>query len=179
MLTHSRQRRRRIPALLLAFALPLIWACGGSDGTGPGGGGGNCSITLTGAQSTSLDCSQPLAAWTSADDLTDFGFTVTTGSPTVVVSISFPGRPSTRSYNNTDTGAAAALAVDAGGPGWQAGIAEASPNIGSYTLTISSLSTLSSASDGIVYQAHGTLTATLEPDATSGASGTVTLNASF
>jgi hypothetical protein len=165
-------------ATMLPLALVATAACGGSDGTGPGSD--ECSITLTGAETGTAACSNVLAAWTSEDNLFDFGFTSAGGSVnTIVVSVGSTGKPATKTYHSTDAGAGAGIAVTNGTNGWQAGVASASPAIGSYDLTISSLSTIASAADGEVYRLHGKLVATLEPDASTGATGTVTLTATF
>jgi hypothetical protein len=181
--------RRSIVAMTLSLA--AVVACGGSDNTGPDGSGGTgiggnngsgngaCTITLSGAQTGSFDCSNVLAAWTSDDNITDFGFISSGSSANIVASIGFTGKPSKTTYKDTDTGAGAAVAVQIGSTGWTAGVAEASPKTGSYALTISSMSVLSSAADGEVYTVHGTLSATLDPDPSTGASGSVTLNATF
>lgn len=171
----------RATSMILAAA--VITACGGSDGTGPSGATGNssgtCTITLSGAQTGSFECSNVLAAWTSDDNITHFGFISTGGTATAIASIGFPGKPFTATYKDTDAGAGAAVVVRIGNSGWEADVAEASAKMGSYALTISSKSTLSSAADGEVYTVHGTLTATLDPDPSTDASGTVTLNATF
>jgi hypothetical protein len=51
--------------------------------------------------------------------------------------------------------------------------------LGSYTLTISSVKEVSFARGTKGYDVHGSLTATLQPDAETGAKGTITLSARF
>lgn len=76
------------------------------------------------------------------------------------------------------SGVITALAVTNGSDGWQTAGGDG-PAIGSATLTITSVSTMTSDADGKVYVAHGTITATLVADPSTTATGTVTLTANF
>lgn len=169
-------------AYVMTLAVAAMVACSSSDNTGPGGSG-SCSITLSGAQTGSPECSGVTTIWTADENKFVFGFfTSLAASPAVIVSVSAPGEPTARTYQLTDTGELGSAVVTNGNNSWLAQTddpAAGSAATGSYTLTISSISTITSAAEGKVYRAHGTFTATLQADAQSGTTGTVTLKATF
>ena len=163
---------------LLAMTLIGATACSSSTDDDGGNTNGKCSVTLSGAETASLSCSAATAAWDATDNLTALGI-LPTGSPLVIVSFGLAGQPATKTYQDTEPGAVVAIAISDGTKGWVASVGGGEPTVGSVSLTITSLSTTVSTADGKVYAAHGTLTATLQPDSTTSATGTVTLRATF
>ena len=175
MTAHSPQ----YTAILMALALAATGACGNSSDTG-GGGNNNCNVTLSGAQTASLDCLAPTVVWSAAENMGAVGIEPD-GPPRVLISFGVPGQLATTSYHSTDPGLTVGLSITDGTntKQWLAGAAVGAPATASATLTITSLSTTSSNADGKIYAAHGKVTATLEADPASSATGTVTLNATF
>src|SRR5207249_3269337 len=104
------------------------------------------------------------------------------GSPTPAqAAISFPGEAHTGTFTQADTGAKAALYAASGTNFWSAAVGSttASDNQGSYSMNLTSVSTLASTSSGKAYTVHGTVDGTLLPVSGSGASGNVTFHATF
>lgn len=165
--------------IALTVALIGSTACGNSNDPGDAGGNGTCNVTLSGAQTASLDCSAATVAWSAEDNVTLVGVLPDDHVPLVIISFGVPGQPATTSYHNGDAGVVIALAVSDGTNGWTAATEDGGGTTGSATVTITSLSTTVSNADGKVYAAHGTVTATLQPDPSTAATGTVTLNATF
>jgi hypothetical protein len=161
-------------ALGLTLVVAAALGCGGSDSTGPGSNNKiTCSITLTGAETGSPVCSNVAAVLTTNDNKTLFGFDGANGLDTVSVAVGFTGAPTVTTYD-TDAGASAVLFVENGTTLWTA-----NSSVGSWSLTISSVSTLTSGAGLTGYTVHGTLTATLEPAIVSTSIGPVTLDATF
>ncbi len=162
---------------LLTVALICRPARGSFTETGNDAGNGGCTVTLSGARSASLGCSAATIGWSAAGNATG-GAIAGTGSPRVLISFRLPGQLATRSYHNTDAGAVIMLAVSDGTREWGANVGGAAMT-GSATLTITSLRTTTFTADARIYAAHGTLTATLQPNPSTHATGTVTLKATF
>jgi hypothetical protein len=180
----STLRRAEVALLLMALLGPA--ACGSSTDNGSDGGndGGNsaCTIALTGAQTGSYDCASVLAIFASDSSLSAVDFSTSTGSPVVNVALRFPGELTTKTYRSTDAGAVGSVVVNLNNmSAWIAVVDPSSqtPIVGSFVLTISSVSTLSSDANGKVLRVHGSLTATLPSLASTAATGTVTVNATF
>lgn len=163
---------------LMSAALNCTAACGHSTG----GGDGACTVALTGAQTGSSKCSNVLAIFARDSNFSAVNFSNTGGSPVVNISIRFPGEPATKTYRSADAGEVASVMVNLNNTSVWAAVVDPSsrkPVVGSFTLTISSMSTLSSAGRGKVLQVHGSLTATLPSMPSTAATGTVTLHATF
>ncbi|HEY4320172.1 MAG TPA: hypothetical protein VGM77_03250 [Gemmatimonadales bacterium] len=175
-----------LPSRALAFSLAglLAVAACSSDSSDTGGSGStSCSFQLSGGLSGSPTCT-PLGTFYVADgNMTEFGFTPAFGGdPSTLVAISFTGQPSQKTYHETDAGTVAAISVSSGSSAWAmqtADTANGIPATGSFVLTVTSVSTITTASAGNSYQLHGTLTATLPAEAGTSATGTVTLKATF
>ena len=166
---------------LMTLTLTCAGVACGSPTDNSDGGNGSCSITLTGAQAASLDCSV-LVTFGVNENTSVLTLINTAGSPDVHVSIGSPGEPTAKTYHITDTGVFGSILVTSGTSLWLAVAPDAasqSPASGSFTLTVSSLSLLTSDALAKQYRAHGSLTATLPSEAPSTATGTVTLNATF
>jgi hypothetical protein len=177
MKTHLTHRARMMAIVFIAGAL----ASCSSDGTNTSGGTG-CSFTLSGALTGTPACTPLGTFWTSDDNKTAFGFTPNfSGDPAILVTIATAGQAATGTYHETDVGAVAAISVSStNGNQWAMQTADGgTPASGSYTLTFSSVSTVTSDAATKVYQVHGTLTATLPAVAGTSATGTVTLRATF
>ncbi len=169
--------------LAVGAVIGVLSGCSSDNGTGSDGGGTTgCTITLTGAQTGSPPCSGVTVIWTSDDNKFAFGFYTATGDTTVTGSLAAPGEPAKTTYQSTDATLLGSAVVDNGENGWLAQSADPSsdtPAVGSFTLTITSLSTMVSNSDGKVYTAHGTFTATLPASTDTGATGTVMMKVTF
>jgi hypothetical protein len=172
----------RCQMALVTVVLIAAAGCGSSTDSGDGGGNGDCTISLTGAQAASLDCSSALAIFAADENASVFTISNTAGSPGVLVTIKSPGEPGTTTYHSGDAGELGSVVVNGGTSAWAAVTADPSSQTaaaGSFTLTISSESTLSSDVQGKVFRVHGSLAATLPAVPSSAATGTVTLNATF
>ena len=176
---NSTLRRAELALLLMTLLGPA--ACGSST-DGNGGGNGACTIVLTGAQTGSYDCASVLAIFASPSNLSAVHFSTSGSSPVVNVALQLPGELTTKTYRSTDTGAIGSVVVDLNNTSAWTAVADPSsqtPLVGSYALTISSVSTLSSDASGKVFRVHGSVTATLPSLASTAATGTVTVNATF
>ncbi|MGH7523335.1 MAG: hypothetical protein ACREK8_03425 [Gemmatimonadales bacterium] len=161
----------------------LIAACG-SHGTRAdaqvAGGGTTCSIVLTGAQSGSPPCSDDRTAMYGIKEQTTLvGFSSNDSLPGVMIAIKFVGAPATKTYRSSEAGASQGIMVRRGNMRWVAQGGTQDHPLGSYVLTLTSVKEVPFATDVKGYDVHGTITATLQPDPGTGASGTVTLSARF
>jgi hypothetical protein len=141
-----------------------------------------CTLTLTGAQTGSSSCSRVIAIFAPDSNISAVNFSSSGGSPVVNVSIRMSGELTTKTYRSTDAGVIASVMVNRNNTSlWLAVIDPSSrkPAAGSFTLTISSVSALSSGAQGKVFRVHGSLTATLPGSAPTKTAGTVTLHATF
>ncbi len=166
--------------MIAMLSVAVVLASCSSASTNSSGTG--CSFTLSGALTGTPGCTPLGTFWTSDDNKTAFGFTPNFSSdPAVLVTIAVAGEATATTYHETDAGAVAGISVSSsGGSQWAMQTADGgTPASGSYTLTFSSVSTITSDAGTKVYQVHGTLTATLPAVAGSGATGTVTLKATF
>jgi hypothetical protein len=143
----------------------------------------SCTVTFSGAFSGGpYDCRPATTAWSLADGNGGFSFAVTKGgtTPGVSVAIVWIGQPSTITYANSDLGAEADISVTtASNQTWSASVGGAGAAAGSYSLTFTSVVDNLTTPTGKGYSSEGTLTATLAAVAASGATGTVTLTATF
>jgi hypothetical protein len=173
--------RRTIALGVMFIALSGCSSSSGTDGSN-GGGESSCTITLSGAETGSPVCSGITAVWTTDDNQFLYGFFNNGGATTVIVSLGRSGEPTKTTYRNTDTDLIGSAVVQDGDNSWVAQSADTSSDTqaaGSFAVTITSVSTTVSTSDGKVYALHGTFTATLPPAAGTGSTGTVTMNVKF
>ncbi len=140
-----------------------------------------CTVTLSGAVTGTYNCRSASVVWSSADSTGTFAFVVSASgtAPGIAVTVSWPNEPTTRTYANSDSAAAAVLAVVATGQTWQASVGGSSAAAGSYALVFTSVVNNLREQNGNLYATEGTLTASLPAVAASGATGTVTLSAAF
>jgi hypothetical protein len=180
---HHFMKRNTTMRVTYIFALAAVAAIGGCSSSAGGDDNANstgCTITLTGASTGSPACTPIGTFWTSDDNMTAFGFVPDLSDPGALVTISFTGQPSTKTYRETDPGTVAAISISSGASQWAMQTAsDGTPASGGFTLTITSANTITSAADARTYQLHGTLTATLPAVAGTAATGTVTLKATF
>jgi hypothetical protein len=172
---------RIFAALVLAAA-----ACGGSDNTAPGNQQA-CTATLTGAVTASnVTCFAAAGLDANGDGNGAVGFTFTglTGMQ-VTAAVNTVGAPTTRTYANTDSGAKGGCLVTQIGNNqeWVALKSGSSGDQGTYSMTVSSLGNQVNNPDGgpgnVFLSVHGTVNCTMPAVTVTGASGTVTLNATF
>jgi hypothetical protein len=171
-------------SIVVVAAAALVWGCGNSS-TAPTpipGQTASCSVTLSGSIAGTFDCRPAIIGWASASNTSGFGFSLTASAtqPAVVVSVSWAGRPAVRTYASSDSGAQGiAEVLVAPGVEWLASVGGNTPPQGSYALTLTSVTDTVVTARGQAYLVAGTLTATLGPVATTGASGAITINATF
>jgi hypothetical protein len=147
----------------------------GADGGG-GSGGGSCTITLTGAQSTTAAC---VAAWETLDGsaTSEWGAVVEmkpAGFASIGASFQIDGTPTSRTYTGSDFIAGGASVVTTSG---QAYAASDSPNPGGTVgaLIITNVTSLGDNGSAVDYTTHGSFTATLAQQG----SGSVMMSISF
>jgi hypothetical protein len=99
---------------------------------------------------------------------------LSTSGQNPVTSISFAGTLHTGTYHSTDTGAGGGITYTSGTSSWLAG-----PGIGTFTLNLTTVTTVSTTGTSTAYAVHGTLDATMPAVAGSTLTGSVTLHASF
>lgn len=160
---------------------------GGTGGTGGGGGGGSggggCTITLSGAATGTFNCT---ATTVYATQSNLGGPTLTVSAPApyqmLTVTITRPGEPTSGTWSDADAGSKADLVVESTGvppPTWVATRgASNGMDQGSYTMSIT-VSNPTTVSNGKTYTATGTIDGTLPFVQGTGASGSVTLHATF
>ncbi len=165
---------RQIALLTVTLIGAAAW--GSSTDTGNAGGNGGCTVTLSGAQAASLGCSDASIGWSAPDNATGFSIPIS-GPPQVIISGRLPGQPATKTYHSSDGAVVLGLVVSDGTNAWGTGVS--GTTINSATLRFTSLRTTISAAKARTYEAHGTITATLAPDPSTPAAGTVTVNATF
>jgi hypothetical protein len=179
----------KLGAVVLAAA--GILGCN-SNSTGPQQGvSSSCTVTLSGAVSGTYDCRPATTSYGGATDNTGFTFGVrASGSqPAIGLTVVWIGIPTdsiyrnmdgTYSYKYTDIGAQGDISVTtSNGQTWLATIGEGPPAAGTYILTFTSVTANSFTSSGGLYDGEGTVTATLPAVASSGATGTIILSATF
>jgi hypothetical protein len=173
--------RARFTAVVAAAA---AWGCG-TSATAPSqtpGETASCTVTLSGVFPGTWDCRPALIGWASASNTTGFGFDLaaTATQPAVILSISFAGEPAVRTYASSDS-AAQGVAEVLVTPGleWLASAGGLNAPQGSYALTLTSVSDTVATAHGKAYLVAGTVTATLPAVTASGATGTITLSATF
>ncbi len=168
--------------LLLGAAAAALGCNASPSGLHPGISN-SCTVTLSGAVTGGpYDCQPATTAWSLTDDYGGFSFGVTgAGSkPGISVAIEWLGEPMDSTYSNVDLGALANLKVtSSSNQVWEAFATGLSAPTGSYVLSFTSVVNNLQTSTGKGYTAEGTLTASLPALTASGATGTVTLTATF
>ena len=174
---------------LVALVVMAFCGCGSkSNPTAPGcGSAADCSITLAGGVTGTVTCTSFGGSFSSAGNIASVDATVSgtaliggvSQAVTVLIDIGFPGNLHTGIFKNTDASAGGDVILQGPGgnsaPTWEA----LAPATGSYTLNVTCTGNATNNTTGTTYtNVHGTLTATL-PATGNGATGTVTLTASF
>jgi hypothetical protein len=163
--------------LTLRTVLILIAAlgCSGSDtATGPNDNGQTgCTITLSGARSGPLTCSDLTAIRTDNNNMTGFGLKGTDAGDTLNVAIGFTGAPVARTYTSGVDASPVLLLVTATTI-WTTSNAD-----GNLSLTITSVKTVNSGAGLTKYEVHGTLTATMIAEVSNGSVPPVSVSATF
>jgi len=175
---------------LLGLSVTACFACGVTTipGRQPDGGtvADDCSITLSGALTGTFDClAQPTGGYDATKNET--AITVAAGnagqatnaSPNVDIGLGYAGTLHTGVFHQSDSGAKGGVAVTGtANASWLAAQDNGTP-MGTWTLNLTGATTIAGNSTGAADYVHGTVDATLPAVANSGASGTVTLHASF
>jgi hypothetical protein len=145
------------------------------------GGPDTCSVTISGPVAGTFDCVSTATAWASAGNTGVFSFFVAPGGtiPDVEAIIRWAGEPQAGHFVNTAPGAGGGAGVTlANTQAWSALAGGTSPQ-GSYDLFFTSVTLTQTIPTGKVFAAHGSLVAYLPAVAGSGASGTITMTATF
>jgi hypothetical protein len=140
-------------------------------------------MTLGGAVTGTFACVASVS-WSASTSTSVAAIVVTRAAPlqSVNVAIEHPGEPKAGTWKETDEGAVAGLVVQPQGEprkAWTASAGAKGARQGSYALTLATLAAGATTPAGKGYDAHGTLTATLAPDRTTRAAGTVTMKVQF
>jgi len=147
---------------------------------------GSCTITLSGALTDTLRCSvDPVFDGSNNEFLlrlnVESSNPARVGGP-VSIAVGFRGEPRIATYRNTDPGAKSAMFAYSSTylAEWSEAVAGPVPPQGNHTLTIANVGTAYCLSQNKTYpQMRGSLHATLPASASSDASGTVTVRATF
>ena len=169
MTTH----RWQFGCTLLAVAA-FAAACG-SDTTGNSDTGNNvpCTITMTGARSGPLTCSNVSAVLTASSNQTGFGLTGSSATDTLSVGIFINGAPTVHTYSgSTDANPSITLITPVGA--WTT-----TSNDGSLSLDITSVKQVDTGAGLTGYEVHGTLTLTMAAEVSDGSHGPVSVTATF
>lgn len=170
--------------LALALAAMAAAACGGSASTGVGGNT-TCTETATGAQSVTLDCTNHvLGTYTTGNNAGAISISApATGSGSVSggTTISFSGEPTAKTYKTGDAGLIAFIQFGSSSNLWvvQNDGTSSSSNQGTFTLTVSSVNTVTTGSGAKIYTIHGTMDAVAPAYSSTSATGTVNLHTTF
>jgi hypothetical protein len=168
-------RRSSTSALALtALAAFAVAGCSSDNGNNTSGG---CSVTVSGGLTGTYTCTLAVAAYSTQINTTGYNISLTT--PIAVnAGLNFLGEAATgTNYTRGTAGASGAIAITSGSSIWS--VAAGTGGTGTYTLTLSSVSTLSTTATGKAYTIHGTLDATIPASAGSTITTAVTLHATF
>ncbi|MEP6781277.1 MAG: hypothetical protein ABJC26_15375 [Gemmatimonadaceae bacterium] len=160
----------------LTITAALISACGSSStGTDKNNNTGttNCTMTLSGAQSGTATCTAGNAVLDRGENNSGFAFNAS-GTPGLSAHVKVPGPAADGTYQFSGV-AFGTVVLTNGASEWYA----EDNSGGTMSMTITSVSTISSTSTLIAYQAHGTMTATLIPLTGTPATGNVTMTLTF
>jgi hypothetical protein len=172
--------------IFAALVLATV-ACGGSTDGSQNPGQTACTASLSGAVTASnVTCFAAAGLDANGDGNGAVGFTFTglTGMQ-VTAAVNTVGTPTTRTYANTDSGAKGGCLVTqiSNNQEWVAVKSGSSGDQGTYSMTVSSLGNQVNNPDGgpgnVFLSVHGTVNCTMPAITVTGASGTVTLNATF
>jgi hypothetical protein len=173
---------------ILFTVLLSLAGCGGvgvSGGDGGTGGSNNCMVTVSGAATGSFPC-QVAILYSGANDLASVTISASmpAGYQQVSLTAQRPGMPMSGTWTNSDSGAKAAMIVQQSGgsvpPSWICSIGNGMDS-GSYSLplTIASCTLIGDGTADQVCKGTGSLSAMLPFVMGTGATGTVTVNATF
>jgi hypothetical protein len=170
-------------ALLLATVFPELTGCssGQSGGLRPGESA-SCTVTLSGAQTGQFDCRPATTTISAGQGSFQFGVSASNdggsadGAEPLGVSaiIYFSGGPTPASYSSSGSSGGLGGVTISGVGAWTSGLSG-----GAYDLTFTSFAHPVTSGTATLYQAEGSLDATLVPVANTGATGTITLRATF
>lgn len=152
---------------IMALSLAAVAGCSSSPGNDDTGVNGTCSTTLSGAVNGTYACSAAVAAYATASATSTIAFAVTL--PAVSVAITVPGQFGTNTYTNVTSGASGGVTLTSGSTVYYA-VVSGGTSTGTFTLHLTSVSTIGSVSTGTTYTVHGTLTGTLAPAGGTGSS---------
>jgi hypothetical protein len=143
----------------------------------------SCTMTLSGAVTGTFACVASVS-WSASTSTGVVAIVAPHAAPlqSVNVAIERPGEPKTGTWKDGDEGVVAGLVVQPRGEPRKAWTASAGPkgeHQGSFTLTLTTVAPGTTTKDGKGYDARGSLTATLTPERSTRAAGTVTLSARF
>jgi hypothetical protein len=163
-------------------ALFALAGCGGGTTNLTTDPSANCTITLSGALTGTLGCTGHDAAYNSANNTG--GFAITAAPAATVQSFSMAvgttGQPTTGTFTQS-SGSLNGSGVVVQGTGnqiWSASVGSGTQ--GTFSLVVRDLGSSISANGGTAWPLiHGTFNATLPAVAGSGATGSVTVTASF
>ncbi len=177
-------------AVSLFFALlcgcsEKLTTVGADASSGNDGAATTCVATFSGAVTATGDCN-PALGFSASKQQAVFGLSYVTAPATVsswaVAATLASGSPSTGTFTESTMPSSGADVIQSTTNAWvESHGASGQPDQGTLTVTISSIGTPVTASNGdIVYVgAHGTVDATLPPQTGTGALGTLTLHVAF
>ena len=128
-----------------------------------------CTIVFSGALTTTHTCStQMTATYTTANDSTVVNGGVQ-GTPALASLLRFKGTPVTGTFTHNAAGARGFVSASSGSNGWIAATAGmlGAPVQGTWTLTLTNVTSSSTTAQGTTYTLHGTLDAFM-PSASGG-----------
>jgi hypothetical protein len=170
--------------LLLLCSVGLV-ACGGG-GTTDGGvdagapDAGSTSVSLSGARTTTLIGATPVANWSVQPNRGEVSLTANGSPDNTSFSFFFDGPPTVGTLVGNDAGVDCSIMVTLPPSldGWLANRGSGLPDLGTCSLTLSSVTEKADVGTQKRYTIHGTVGGTL-PARSGAATGTVTFSASF
>jgi hypothetical protein len=167
----------------LAITFFSLISCGGTTPVAKRPDAANCKITLSGAISGTATCAA-IGGSNSITNQSSVSITATApiaGAMTATITMAFDGGMKAATFSDLNTTQYGAIVTEPTNAGQAPNVWAVSPNPkqGSISLTINSSSVYVGSGGATAYFVHGTATATLQPQAASGAVGTVTLTATF
>jgi hypothetical protein len=165
--------RTSFHALALIGAVALAGCSGDDDNNNTNTG---CSVALSGGLTGTYDCGTMVAAYSTAINTSSYAASITSPAA-VAIAINFPGDVATGTYTRSSANASGGIVVTSGTSSWS--IAAGTGGTGSYTLTITSATLISSTAQGKAYTIHGTLDATIPASAGSSITTALTAHVTF
>jgi hypothetical protein len=171
---------------LLMLAATTSWPSGCSESPtlkepskGSGEGASSCTMVITGAMSATLPCTV-IAGYAASSNQAVITISINTASAGIssaVVSTSTQGPFSTGTYTRSNLSVFASVVTGTNNGVWSV---SKETQTGTLSVTITATGNSVSGSSGTsIYYPHGTASATLPAVQTTGAQGTVTLQATF